>query len=768
MANSLKISAVSMAVIGALTAASAAVAASQVITSAGNDNVNKNIELIGNTESVAAVSRGEGVVITNLLVKNNGNANDFSGAGLFVESGSTKIDGSRFIGNRGGNAAASGGAIYVNGAQGEGASLELVGDNTFTENHATYAGGAIYNGYLQGQDSVLKQAKTNISGTNSFQKNSAARGGAIANGGVMSISGAASFTGNSSSQYGGAIYNISELTLKGDVNFDGNSTEGRGGAIYNGTGGKLKFDGGSYVFTGNTAAGKSNDIDNYGASIEISNDAAVWLDGGIISRDFVDSQDSEKNVEAHVLVSGSRTSLTLEGSSYMDHMRVEDNAVFNVAGNVEIADLQAADGTLIGVDEGGRLVLTGNSSVGTLVLGSSESSGALEVKSDVHAVELQKIGTAEVYFADGKSQLSIDKLTGEGKLEVQGSAAVNDANNGDLSALAKQISVANGSLEGTTIGYEEGTVVGAVTGSLNEKGELVGVKEEVNKNNASVLNKLDKSQRVLVSVVNNDLRKRLGDVRSGGSGVWARISGAEISGDNSFESDVKLVQLGADTTIEGTNVRVGGAFSYGKADSDDKFGSADFDAYSVAGYGVWMNDAGQFVDVVARYTKFDTDLIDRGQNASLSNNALSLSSELGWRLNLSKSVFVEPSVELAYTHIDGDSYALGATKYDYASVNSLQGRAGFMAGLKCPNDFGNVYVRAALVHEFDGDAEMKASAAGTSRLVKNEGKDTWFEYAVGANFNVAKTSQVYVDLERTSGSVIDEDWRANVGVRYNF
>lgn len=763
MANSLKISAVSMAVIGALTAASAAVAASQVITGENNND----IKLTNATDSVAGVSQGV-VVINGISVENNSNSSSDTGAGLHVLNGTTTINGKgQFSGNHALKNYASGGAIYVDGTRDDGATLNLTGNNDFINNSASYSGGAIYNGYQQGQNSVEKRAKTNISGTNSFQKNSAARGGAIANGGVMSISGAASFTGNSSSEYGGAIYNISELTLEGDVNFDGNSTEDRGGAIYNGTGGKLKFDGGSYVFTGNTAAGKSNDIDNYGAEVSVSGGALVELNGGIISRDYVNSADPKKNVESLVSVSGTDSQLILNGASQIERLKMSDEGALFVGADSKVGTLTADSGTFVTIDNGAKLTLTGASNAGTIILGDVDSFGTLEVASNLNVEDLQAYGASQLYIANDKSEVVIKTVSGEGKLSVKGTSQLNDARNGDLTALADQIKIESGAA-GTVIGYDEGTVVGAVTGSLNEKGELVGVKEEVNKNNASVLNKLDKSQRVLVSVVNNDLRKRLGDVRSGGSGVWARISGAEISGDNSFESDVKLVQLGADTTIEGTNVRVGGAFSYGKADSDDKFGSADFDAYSVAGYGVWMNDAGQFVDVVARYTKFDTDLIDRGQNASLSNDALSLSSELGWRLNLSKSVFVEPSVELAYTHIDGDSYALGATKYDYASVNSLQGRAGFMAGLKCPNDFGNVYVRAALVHEFDGDAEMKASAAGTSRLVKNEGKDTWFEYAVGANFNVAKTSQVYVDLERTSGSVIDEDWRANVGVRYNF
>ncbi|MBR2961118.1 MAG: autotransporter outer membrane beta-barrel domain-containing protein, partial [Burkholderiaceae bacterium] len=52
--------------------------------------------------------------------------------------------------------------------------------------------------------------------------------------------------------------------------------------------------------------------------------------------------------------------------------------------------------------------------------------------------------------------------------------------------------------------------------------------------------------------------------------------------------------------------------------------------------------------------------------------------------------------------------------------------------------------------------------------VESDGEDTYFEYAVGAQFNVNKNTYVYADVERTEGANVDEDWRANVGVRFAF
>ena len=49
-----------------------------------------------------------------------------------------------------------------------------------------------------------------------------------------------------------------------------------------------------------------------------------------------------------------------------------------------------------------------------------------------------------------------------------------------------------------------------------------------------------------------------------------------------------------------------------------------------------------------------------------------------------------------------------------------------------------------------------------------DGEDTWVEFGLGANFNINRSTYVYADIERTEGAAIDEDWRANIGVRYSF
>ena len=81
---------------------------------------------------------------------------------------------------------------------------------------------------------------------------------------------------------------------------------------------------------------------------------------------------------------------------------------------------------------------------------------------------------------------------------------------------------------------------------------------------------------------------------------------------------------------------------------------------------------------------------------------------------------------------------------------------------------GDVYLRASVLHEFAGDAEINAHNGIASNVASVDGKDTWFEFGLGANFNVNKNAYVYADVERSAGAELDTDWRATVGVRYSF
>ena len=270
-------------------------------------------------------------------------------------------------------------------------------------------------------------------------------------------------------------------------------------------------------------------------------------------------------------------------------------------------------------------------------------------------------------------------------------------------------------------------------------------------------------------ILTNDVHKRMGDIRSmnGTSGAWARYDGGSLSSQSGLDNDFHTIQVGIDTVPTPDAPRFGVAFSYTKSDADYQRGSADMDVYSLAAYGLWMNDNGQFVDVVARLGSAKTNMtVDGDKKGSMDNIVTALSGEFGWRFDLAKSVYIEPQVELAYTHVDADDLSLSnGSTYRFDNANSLMGRAGFALGLQCPENGNTAYLRMSAVHEFLGD---NAVTGGNGTVYEVDGKDTWVEYGLGANFNLNDATYLWADLERTTGGALDEDWRATLGVRHAF
>lgn len=78
-----------------------------------------------------------------------------------------------------------------------------------------------------------------------------------------------------------------------------------------------------------------------------------------------------------------------------------------------------------------------------------------------------------------------------------------------------------------------------------------------------------------------------------------------------------------------------------------------------------------------------------------------------------------------------------SAKYSVDSVNSFIGRASVVAEIKCPDDKGNLYVRAT-VHEFLGDFKITGMSANRISTQQLDGQDTWVEFGLGGNFQLTK------------------------------
>ena len=385
-----------------------------------------------------------------------------------------------------------------------------------------------------------------------------------------------------------------------------------------------------------------------------------------------------------------------------------------------------------------------------------------QTTSNVVVSNLDGTGTV-IMDAKGDNKFVAGKTTEGTVLVAKASKTADDVTIGEASSMIDR-------LEGVTNKtgrVDEGMYQGAIT--VDKTGHATQAKNDLM---ADTLELASASTLSLNRILMNDVRKRLGDIRSAEevNGVWARYDGGRLSGEGT-KNKFNTIHVGGDTMpFADMPVRVGVAASYTNGDVDYTRGDADLDAYSLAAYGTWMNDNGMFADVIARVAKAESGMtVDSVYKGKLKNMAYSLSGEFGWRFDLNNMFYAEPQVEAMYTYIDSDKLTLsgkGETyNYGVESFDSFIGRMGVLAGMKCPNQKGDVYVRASVVHEFLGDAAIKG---GYGTMIENEGKDTWFEYGIGANFNVGQNTYLWADLERTAGALVDEDIRGTLGVRYAF
>lgn len=395
------------------------------------------------------------------------------------------------------------------------------------------------------------------------------------------------------------------------------------------------------------------------------------------------------------------------------------------------------------------------------------------VNSTVETLNLSKGDLTLV--VENAGVMSINDFNVDDKVGVKAKAdgVTNDQVGGDINKfLQDHIKIENGTttdkIGNAKVELAEGEVIGTVTGSVVD-GQLdeSTVVEAVNQKSLDVTHMVGMLPRFVTRVEMNDLRKRMGDLRAteGQNGVWARYDGGKLSGlglDHKFNK----IQVGADTMPTNNGIRFGAAMSYTQGDVDGVVSTADMDTYSLAGYGVWMGDQGQFVDVIARLAKVNTEVKTSAYTADVDQLAFSLSGEVGMRFDLAKRLYVEPSVEATYTYVDGDSFKGTKSHFELDSTNSFMTRAGAALGWKLRNDRGDVYVRGGLVHEFMGDSKLSVDHG--FRTVEVDGKDTWFEYAIGGNYRVTDTTYVWADLERSAGGDVDTDWRATVGARIVF
>lgn len=442
-------------------------------------------------------------------------------------------------------------------------------------------------------------------------------------------------------------------------------------------------------------------------------------------------------------------------ASFINTVTLNEGGTINV--NEDVSAFNASDVVL----SGGSLNLQGNTTVAVNTV--SGTGGAINLQAttdDGKTFTSGKVNVKNVQTVNDETPHIVVAFTGVNADQVEDATLA-------LQQLNESV-VADGATKTNMI--SEGDVTGTLVQEVTSAGDLGEVKEMVNQ-------KLDGySSIAALSAVqwrheNDTLLKRMGELRDahGTVGAWARIYGSEQEyGAQSVTAKNTTVQVGADYDV-GSGWKVGGAFSYTDGSSSFDMGESDSNMYGVAVYGTWFADNGQFVDLIAKYSRLSNEFTSGTMKGDFDNNAFSVAAEYGWHFALNDVSFIEPSAGVTYGRIMGDDFmANNGVKVEQDDYDSLIGRLGVRSGFYFPNQKGTVYARAAVLHDFMGDMESTVSKAGKVAHLKDELGDTWFEYGIGANFNLTNATYTFVDLEKTAGGDIKEDWRWNIGLRTVF
>ena len=516
-----------------------------------------------------------------------------------------------------------------------------------------------------------------------------------------------------------------------------------------------------------TAEGVSNEYHD-GTSVIVDN--VVMKDGAKLRSGYSCASNTKPTGRAWStsvigsLTASGDTSVTIDnGTLNLESVTVEKEGTLKIVTNTTMNSTESM---------GAVPVLTGHRETGamdvTLEGGSTLDFDAKTTDKTTVAVttEANNAGTVKI---GTNAELTGDKVTVTGTGEgTTGNAA------SDLAALAKVMQKADGQLEGVKLVQQASAIFDGATGTSTSTGvKDVAVTENVNVHGIAEMSAL--GLQILRNEI-NDMNKRMGELRdssANANGVWARVyTGRSEYGRRNVESKYTAFQFGYDRQVQ-PGLWAGGALSYTDGSNDFDWGDGDSSIAAFTGYATKLFDNGAFLDGTFKFGRIDNEFDISSEAGRVKGdydaNMFSFSIEAGHRFHPVAGFFVEPQVEFMYGRVESVDYTTSAgytVKQDAAE--SFIGRAGFMTGMDLPNDRGNVYVRASVLHDWKGDADYTYAWKGESRSLTEELGGTWYEYGLGANLNASKNLHFYADVEAADGGEVDTDYRVNLGARWSF
>ena len=526
---------------------------------------------------------------------------------------------------------------------------------------------------------------------------------------------------------------------------------------------------GGYVYNGSIGNADGNTVTIKGNSIVAGKVYGGYSEHGIANNNTINIKENADVSKARLFGdkdgAGKDNTLNIEHAWSGKVGSAQNFDVINVYEGSEVAFVTALNdsGTTVNLDSATwNITPEEDGDSQTNKVGALNSNDGRIVFNNNGHLDVHKVGSGEVIITEaGKTA---DNLNTASQLTTV-AAKMGVSESAKESAKAKVVMEA-----GEVVGKTTGIVAFETKGSGDDTyyhGVVTKVTEEINPANEAISD-TGVSMKLHWRAHVDDMNKRMGELRdaNGEHGVWTRMVRGESEYKNT-KAQYNQYQLGYDEKLSvDKRWTVGAAVTFSDGKADYGYGSTEDKSTAFAIYGSKLNNDGTFVDLIARYAHLESDVEDQAGKGSYSANGMSVSAEVGKRIQQDNGLWIEPQVQLTYGTVDSAEYKIGNKTVEVGDMNSLIGRVGFRIGKDIEK--GNFYARASYLYDFEGETQNAFRNDTARRTFAEDLGGGWWEVGVGANINLSKATYIYADVEKTFGGEVDTNWQWNLGVRYSF
>ncbi|MEH5751949.1 autotransporter outer membrane beta-barrel domain-containing protein [Citrobacter freundii] len=379
--------------------------------------------------------------------------------------------------------------------------------------------------------------------------------------------------------------------------------------------------------------------------------------------------------------------------------------------------------------------------------------------------ELDNSSVDNVVAASGNYKVRVDNATGAGSVaDYKGKELiyVNDVNTTATFSAANKADL------------------GAYTYQAQQQGNTVVLQQMELTDYANMALSIPSANTNIWNQEQDTVGTRLTNARHGlvdNGGAWVSYFGGSFDADNgtiNYDQDVNGIMVGVDSKIDGNNAKwiVGAAAGFAKGDMSDRTGQVDQDSQTAYIYSSARFDNNIFVDGNLSYSHFNNDLsanMSNGQyvDGSTSSDAWGFGLKLGYDLKLGDAGYVTPYGSVSGLFQSGDDYKLSNDmKVDGQSYDSMRYELGVDAGYTFAYSEDQAltpYFKLAYVYD---DSNNDSDVNGDS--IDNGVEGSAVRVGLGTQFSFTKNFSAYTDANYLGGGDVDQDWAANVGVKYTW